>query len=267
MTPTPREQALAKLTYGFRTGHPRLAVICLADDPDTEVAQFFHDPTDPDKMPGLCKAIVEAYNASLPGPQTAEREGWLTMEQVAELQEKLIPRGMFATMLQSELAALCRMALQALEQEKMPVVCPAKLMETLADIEHERWSGWMAHLFNKCQENADLSVTIPAEWVKRWKLQAMTKYPELSEREKESDRREVRNTWAAIVAFAPSFIPIGGGEGDCTISKEKQHELISLGAATMLEKCTQGAWQDVGGPEDMVRLVVSECLKTIQEGA
>lgn len=65
------------------------------------------------------------------------------------------------------------------------------LRERLADLEHARWSRWQAHLHSKCRINQDGSLTIPAELVERWERQIATPYAMLSEREKDSDRREV----------------------------------------------------------------------------
>lgn len=78
-TPTP---AVKRLGYGFREGHPPNAVIFFADAPHLEVCQFFHDPADPDKMPELCKAMVEAYN-DVAALEQRHRE------EVARLQEQL----------------------------------------------------------------------------------------------------------------------------------------------------------------------------------
>ena len=63
------------------------------------------------------------------------------------------------------------------------------LLEALANLEHERWTGWMHWMFdNWTKEN-----------IARWKRQMQTPYNQLSEREKESDRREVRKTLATIL--------------------------------------------------------------------
>ena len=67
-----------------------------------------------------------------------------------------------------------------------------KLIEALADFEHDRWSRWQKHLFSKCIKNEDGSYTIPKEYVERWNRQINTKYSDLSEEEKESDRREAK---------------------------------------------------------------------------
>ena len=71
-------------------------------------------------------------------------------------------------------------------------------IEKLAEIQHEIWSDWMKYLFSKCRElfhagANDKSMGIPGELVRRWKKQMNIEYKDLSEEEKESDRRVVRN--------------------------------------------------------------------------
>ena len=64
------------------------------------------------------------------------------------------------------------------------------MIEILADFEHDRWSRWQKHVFNKCIVNSDGTLTIPKEFVDRWTRQINTNYNDLSEEEKDSDRRE-----------------------------------------------------------------------------
>lgn len=68
----------------------------------------------------------------------------------------------------------------------------SKLIETLADAEHASWSRWMQYLFSKSTHNRDGSVTIPQELADRWKWLAETDYADLTRKEQESDREEVR---------------------------------------------------------------------------
>lgn len=67
-----------------------------------------------------------------------------------------------------------------------------ELIEILADYEHDSWSRWQKHVFDNSIENNDGSFTIPKELVDRWQRQINTSYCDLSEQEKESDRKEVR---------------------------------------------------------------------------
>lgn len=64
------------------------------------------------------------------------------------------------------------------------------LREELANYAHEAWSGWMIYLFQKSIHNDDGTITIPEWAVIRWKKQAWMKYWQLSEKEKDSDRKE-----------------------------------------------------------------------------
>lgn len=66
------------------------------------------------------------------------------------------------------------------------------LTEQLAHIEHERWSKWQRYMHSKAVKQADGSLLIPAELVDRWERQMTTPYDRLSEKEKESDREQVR---------------------------------------------------------------------------
>ncbi len=67
-----------------------------------------------------------------------------------------------------------------------------ELIEQLANLAHQQWSGWMEYLFSKCTQNIDGSATIPKWAVERWRRQAETKYIDLPEEEKESDREEAK---------------------------------------------------------------------------
>ena len=69
--------------------------------------------------------------------------------------------------------------------------------EQIAALCHEQWSGWMEYLFSKAidykpgevQAYED-GVIIPKCAVDRWRKQLKTPYEQLSEEEKESDRKE-----------------------------------------------------------------------------
>lgn len=67
-----------------------------------------------------------------------------------------------------------------------------ELIEQLAAIEHERWADWQRYMHSKCESYSDGGLWIPAELVEHWERQIATPYAELSEREKESDREQVR---------------------------------------------------------------------------
>ena len=74
------------------------------------------------------------------------------------------------------------------------------LVETLASIEHERWSHWQRYMHSKCvPQGPDGALIIPSDLVKQWQKQMTTPYALLTEDEKESDREQVRRYLPLIV--------------------------------------------------------------------
>lgn len=55
-------------------------------------------------------------------------------------------------------------------------------LEQLAALEHEQWIHWTKYMLDN----------LTSENIERWKRQIQTPYSELSEKEKESDRRWAR---------------------------------------------------------------------------
>ena len=78
------------------------------------------------------------------------------------------------------------------------------MREKLAALCHEQWSDWMKHLFSKCHAHVynKEEVVIPRWAIDRWKRQMNTPYKDLSEEEKESDRREA-DKFLEILRKAP----------------------------------------------------------------
>ena len=75
-----------------------------------------------------------------------------------------------------------------------------ELLETLASLEHERWSHWQRYMHSKCvPQGDDGALLIPADLVKRWEKQIATPYSELTDEQKESDREQVRKYLPLIV--------------------------------------------------------------------
>jgi len=75
-----------------------------------------------------------------------------------------------------------------------------ELLETLASIEHERWSNWQRYMHSKCVPYGNSGdLLIPAEFVKRWEQQIATRYSDLPEDAKDSDREQVRKYLPFIV--------------------------------------------------------------------
>lgn len=72
-----------------------------------------------------------------------------------------------------------------------------ELISILERVEHMRSNRWFQFLLSICSV-VDGKYTIPAEKVKLWSEESRTPYEELSESEKESDKREVNNIFLAI---------------------------------------------------------------------
>lgn len=73
-----------------------------------------------------------------------------------------------------------------------------ELFEKLASIEHTRWADWQKYMHSVCDKNPNGSLTIPSFFVNQWERQINTPYETLSEKEKESDRDQVRRYWDII---------------------------------------------------------------------
>jgi hypothetical protein len=65
-----------------------------------------------------------------------------------------------------------------------------RLVEALAEWDHRAWAGWTAYMLDR----------LTPENIARWRRQIETPYAELSEAEKESDRKEARKIVAVIDA-------------------------------------------------------------------
>ena len=72
-----------------------------------------------------------------------------------------------------------------------------EVIESLAEQAHIEWSLWTRWMIDQWSP----------ERVKRWERQIATRYIDLSETEKEADRREARAYIAAIVAAVPDVFP------------------------------------------------------------
>jgi hypothetical protein len=68
-----------------------------------------------------------------------------------------------------------------------------EFVEKGADLEHDRWARWQKYMFSKFEKDSLGNLIVPKEYVERWFRQIDTKYADLSEQEKESDRKETRS--------------------------------------------------------------------------
>ena len=72
-------------------------------------------------------------------------------------------------------------------------------LETFASQEHDKWAHWMRYLFSKSQMTVDGRAIIPTESVQHWIRQCETPYAVLSDEEKESDRKVVREFFYDVI--------------------------------------------------------------------
>ena len=78
-----------------------------------------------------------------------------------------------------------------------------EFVEKGADLEHSRWSKWQKYMHGFCieqtitpPETANMSyqaMTFPKRLFDRWQKQINTKYKNLTEKEKDSDREQVKD--------------------------------------------------------------------------
>jgi len=71
-----------------------------------------------------------------------------------------------------------------------------EFVEKGADLEHDRWARWQEYMFSKFVEHENGKgeyICLHRDFFDRWNRQIATKYTDLSEAEKESDRKETRN--------------------------------------------------------------------------
>jgi hypothetical protein len=74
-----------------------------------------------------------------------------------------------------------------------------QLVDELAAIEHERWAHWQRYVHENCERQQDGSLVVPADLAARWQTQIETPYVGLTEREKDSDREQVRRYLPVII--------------------------------------------------------------------
>ena len=77
-----------------------------------------------------------------------------------------------------------------------PVKPDPEDMEALAALEHTQWQGWTEWMLDKIEEELGAKELVEKfkglPSVQRWRRQCVLHYSELTERERESDRNEVR---------------------------------------------------------------------------
>ena len=86
-----------------------------------------------------------------------------------------------------------------------------KMTEELADIEHKRWACWQNYIHSIFPKNEDGSITISPERVIQWERKIATEYADLTEKEKEHDRIEVRK-YTPLIATSLHSIAMATAE-------------------------------------------------------
>jgi len=81
------------------------------------------------------------------------------------------------------------------------------LYEKLASIQHEIWASWQKYVHNHKLKSDPRSVgfTLSVDDVDRWNRQIITPYSELTEKEKDSDRKQVDKFWHLIEKLQAPF--------------------------------------------------------------
>ena len=77
------------------------------------------------------------------------------------------------------------------------------LLEQLAAIEHERWAHWQRFMHGKGERKPDGSLVLPADLVAKWERLIETPYAQLTDKERESDREQVRRYLPVIAKAYP----------------------------------------------------------------
>jgi hypothetical protein len=112
------------------------------------------------------------------------------------------------------------------------------LLESMAALEHERWSGWERYR-EKCAAEVRRG-TDPESHEARWRRQRDTPYAGLSEREKESDRVEARKSLAVVrtvLAAHDKDKSTSGDRGSAPTAQASAHET----GAPLVEQSKPGA--------------------------
>jgi len=134
---------------------------------------------------------------SVDGPVTCKtfspQSGWQTVEAtISTGKDKMryIDFGEGYSYLLSDPTLTKMMQIQYKEVQYKKAGKKKSLRDNLAALAHAQWSGWMEYLFTKGETQPDGTFAIGKESVERWKRQMETPYADLSEREKDSDRKE-----------------------------------------------------------------------------
>lgn len=98
-------------------------------------------------------------------------------------------------------------------EDTSPITMEERFVEGGADLEHDRWARWQKYFFSHCQfkpqgevggmDDRYVYFALPKDLYEMWVRKIKTPYAELTEQEKESDRKETRN-YLPLVSSAVS---------------------------------------------------------------
>lgn len=98
-------------------------------------------------------------------------------------------------------------------EDTSPLTMEERFVEGGADLEHDRWARWQKYFFSHCQfkpqgevggmDDRYVYFALPKDLYEMWVRKIKTPYAELTEQEKESDRKETRN-YLPLVSSAVS---------------------------------------------------------------
>ena len=114
-----------------------------------------------------------------------------------------------------------------------------EVREKLADIEHDRWSKWQKYMHSKMERISTAKWSLLDELFQRWERQINTRYAELSEKEKDSDREQVDMHLPLIKQFLKSKLQEAYELGIKECAKRSFHlsgEIRGLWEKELIEK-------------------------------
>lgn len=91
--------------------------------------------------------------------------------------------------------------------------CIKHFIEKAADLEHARWSRWQKYMISRMIQRKDGTLEFDDTDFGRWAQQMITPYEKLSDKEKESDRREVRQYLPMVKELARKYYEAGYEKG------------------------------------------------------
>ena len=93
-------------------------------------------------------------------------------------------------------------------------------VEECASLEHDRWAKWQKYMHSKIAPTEhDALMQIGTEFIERWNRQIATPYSALTEKEKESDREQVRPYLPVFIECILLGLTIAEGE----VPEEEEH--------------------------------------------